>query len=114
MPSVLRRVRIDVERRSRIGLGVEHPGSPVSGRRIAILPTTKLGWWAVGLAGGFFPLVFAAGVVPRAAALGFVCGLAGGIAAVTAIVRDHERAVTVFAGVLPFVVALAFMVAEVL
>lgn len=95
-----------------MGLGVEHPGSPVSGRRIAILPTTKLGWWAVGLAAAFFPLVFATALVPRGAALGFACGLAGGVAGVVAIMRQHERAVTVFAGVAPLVVALAFALAQ--
>lgn len=94
-------------------LGAEHPGSPVTrGPRIAILPTTRLGWWAVGLAAVFFPLVFAAALIPRGAALGFVCGLAGGVAAAIAIFRDHERAVTVFAAVAPFVIGLAFMLAE--
>lgn len=96
-----------------MGVGVEHPGSPdARAPRIAILPTTRLGWWAVGLAAAFFPLVFAAAVVPRGAALGLVCGLAGGVAASIAIVRDHERAVTVFAAVAPFAVGLTFMVAE--
>ena len=98
-----------------MGVRVEHPGSPVKrGPRITVLPTTRLGWWAVGLAAAFFPLVFAAGVVPRGAALGFVCGLAGGVAAAVAIVREHERGLVVFAGVVPFVVAAAFMLAEVL
>lgn len=46
----------------------------------------------LGLAAAFFPLVFAAAVVPRGAALGFVFGLAGGVAALMAIVRDRERA----------------------
>jgi hypothetical protein len=36
----------------------------------------------------FFPLVFAAAVVPIGAALGFVCAPAGGAAALVAIVRD--------------------------
>ena len=45
---------------------VEHPGSPVEHRRrIAVLPTTRRGWWAVGLAAAFFPLVFVGAVVPR-------------------------------------------------
>ena len=81
---------------------------------MAVRPTTKLGWWAVGLAAAFFPLVFAAGVVPRAALLGLVCGLAGGVAAAIATVRDHERGLAVLAGVVPFVIAVAFMLAEVL
>jgi hypothetical protein len=96
-----------------MGVGVEHPDSPdTRGPRIAILPTTRLGWWAGGLGAVFFPLVFAAALVPRAAALGFVCGLAGGVAAAIAIVRDHERAVTVLAAVVPLVIGVAFMLAQ--
>jgi hypothetical protein len=72
-----------------------------------------LGRWAVGLAAAFFPLVSAAAMVPRGAVLGFVCGLTGGIAALVAIARDRERALTVFAALLPLVVALAFVLAEV-
>jgi hypothetical protein len=61
-----------------MGVGLEHPGAPVKHRPpITILPTTKRGWWAAGLAASFFPLVFTAAVVPRGAALGFVCGLPG-------------------------------------
>ena len=61
-----------------MGVGVEQ--SPVKHRpRITVVPATALGWWAVGLAAAFFPLVFAAALVPTAAALGFVCGLAGGV-----------------------------------
>jgi hypothetical protein len=92
---------------------VEHRQSPGRHRPgIAILPTTNLGWWAVGLVAAFFPLVFAAGVFPGAAALGFLCGVAGGMAAITAIVRDHERALTVYAGLVPFLIAIAFAVAQ--
>lgn len=71
-----------------------------------------LGRWAVGLAAVFFPLVFATPVVPRVAALGLVCGLAGGVAALIAVVRDRERAVIVFAALAPLVIALAFGLAE--
>jgi hypothetical protein len=66
----------------------------------------------VGFAAAFFPLVFAAAMVPRGAALGFVCGLAGGVAALLAIIRDRERALTVFAALLPLVVGVAFVLAE--
>jgi hypothetical protein len=90
----------------------EHPRSPVKHRRRTILPTTNLGRWAVGLATAFFPLVFAAAVVPRVAALGFICGLTGGVAALIAIVRDRERAVIVFAALVPLAIAVAFVLAE--
>ena len=98
-----------------MGIRVEHPGSPVEPRpRIIILPTRHLGWWAAGFAAAFFPLVFAAAVVPGAAALGFVCGLAGGAAAVVAIIRDRERAVTVFMALVPLVVGVGFVLVEVI
>ena len=87
----------------------EQPGSPLKhSRRIAVLPATNLGWWAEGLAGAFIPLVFSATVVPRAAALGFVCGFAGGIAALTTIIREREGAVTVYAALIPLVIGVAF------
>ena len=96
-----------------MSVGVQHPGSPVEHRRaITVLPTTNLGWWATGLAAAFLPLVFAAAVAPGGAALGLVCGLAGGFAALKAIVSDRERAVTVFAALMPLVIAVAFVLAE--
>ena len=91
----------------------EHPRSPINhGPRVTILPATSLGRRAVALAAVFFPLLFAASVVPRGAALGFACGLAGGAAALLAIVRDQERAVTVFAALVPVAIAVAFVLAE--
>jgi hypothetical protein len=83
-------------------------------RRAELLPATSLGRWAVALGAAFFPLVFAAPLVPGAAALGLACGLASGVAAVTAIVRRRERAPIVFAALLPTVIALGFGVAEVI
>jgi hypothetical protein len=90
----------------------ERRASPVHHRRMPVLPTTPLGRWAAGLAVTFFPLVFAAALVPRAAAAGFVCGLAGGVTALVAIVRDRERAVTVFAALVPLAIAVGFGLAE--
>ena len=95
-----------------MSVGAEHPRRPVRHLRTRILPTTHPGQWAVGLAAAFFPLVFAAAVVPRAAALGFVCGLAGGAAALLAIIRDRERSVIVFAALAPVVIAVGFVLAE--
>ena len=43
------------------------PGARLDRPRSTILPTSSLGRWAVGLSSGFFPLVFAATVVPRGA-----------------------------------------------
>lgn len=93
----------------------EHPGSPVKRRpRIPILPTTDLGRLAIGLAAAFFPLVFLASVVPRGAALAFACGLAGGVAALAAVIRDRERAATVFAALVPLLIAVGFVLAQVI
>ena len=98
-----------------MGVRSEHPRSPVGRRpRINLLPTTALGRWAVGLAIVFFPLVFAADLVPRGAALGVVCGVAAGVAALLAIVRDRERAVSVFAALVPLAIGVAFVLAEVI
>jgi hypothetical protein len=91
---------------------VDHSGKPVRHLEIPILPTGHLGRWAVGLSAAFLPLVFLAAAVPLAAALGFLCGLSGGAAALVAIVRERERAVLVFAALAPFAVALAFLLAE--
>ena len=92
---------------------VEHQGSPAKHRlRITFLPTTHLGWWAVGLAAAFFPFVFAAAVVPRGAAIGFVCGFGGGVTALMAMIRYRERALTVFVALVPLVIAVAFLLVE--
>ena len=96
-----------------MGAEAQHPRSPVDhGRRMTIWPTTNAGLWAAGLGAAFFPLVFAAALVPRAAALGFACGLAGGIVALVAIVRRRERGVIVFAALLPLVIAVAFALTQ--
>jgi hypothetical protein len=71
-----------------------------------------VGRWAVGLAIGFWAFVLVATVVPRGAAIGFALGLAGALAALLAIVRDRDRAVLVFAALVPLVVAVAFVLAE--
>jgi hypothetical protein len=60
----------------------------------------------------FLALVPAAGVVPRAAAVGLACGVAGGLAALLAVVRDGERALSVLAALVPFAIGVGFVVAE--
>jgi hypothetical protein len=97
-----------MERSDTMSVHVEHR------RRLTILPATHLGWWAVGLAAAFLPLVFAAGVVPLAAAIGLLCALGGGLAALIAIVREHERALTVLLALVPLVIALAFVLVQVI
>jgi hypothetical protein len=106
-------VKLDWKRRDTMSVRAEHHGSPVKHRpRITFLPTTNLGWWGVGLAAAFLPFVFAATVVPRGAAVGFICGLAGGVTALMAITRHQERALTVFVSVGPLVIAVGFLLVE--
>jgi hypothetical protein len=57
-------------------------------------------------------LVLVGVAVPRGGAVAVVFGLAGGVAALTAVVRDHERAGTVFAALLPLAFVVGFLVAE--
>lgn len=82
--------------------------------RVAILPTTRLGWWAVGLALANVVLVLSWTILPGGAALGFLAGLAGGIVALVAIVRHGERALAVFLAIGPLVMVVLFLLAELL
>ena len=86
----------------------EHPGSSAeSPPRIPVLPRTRLGWWALGLATSFCALVLVGTVVPRGGAVAVVSGLAGGVAALVAIARRGERGLTVFAAIVPLVMGSA-------
>ena len=87
------------------------------------LPSTRLGWYSVGLAATFVVLfminaaVFlpAPGVVAwREAFVGIVlllCGIGGGIAAPIALIRRHERSWLVWLALLPGLFVL-FMIGE--
>jgi hypothetical protein len=92
-----------------------HPSPPGRRRRPAIAPTTRLGNWAVGLAAagvalnGTWRLLGPLGGFPALA-----LGVAGGIVALVAVFRRGERAVSVFAAVLPFIGVLLFLLAELL
>jgi hypothetical protein len=96
-----------------MGIGAQHSGAPVEHRpRITFLPTTRLGWWAVGLSAGFWAFAAAATVVPRGAGIAFLLGLAGAVAGLTAIWRDGDRGAILLAAFLPAVIAVAFVLAE--
>ena len=113
MRAYLLGVKLDVQGGTHMGVGVEHPGSPVKhGPRISVVPTTLLGRWAVGLAAAFFVLVVIGIVVPRGGALAVACGLTSGVVALVAIVRERERALTVFAALAPLAFAVGFVIAE--
>ncbi|HSP72111.1 MAG TPA: hypothetical protein VLN26_07080 [Gaiellaceae bacterium] len=83
-------------------------------RAPAILPTTRPGTWAAWLAVGYLVLMPAWSVLPGGAALAFASGLAGGVLALVAILRRGERALTVFAAVLPLAFVVLFVAAELL
>ena len=85
-----------------------------TGHRIAFLPTTRAGRRAVALGAASVVLVLAWTVVPAGAALGFLCGLAGGAFALVAILRRGERAALVFVAVLPLLFVVGFVLAELL
>jgi hypothetical protein len=80
-----------------------------------IRPTTRLGRWAVGLAAANVVLVLGWRLMgPLGAFPGFACGVAGGILALLALLRRGERALTVFAALLPSAFVLVFVLAELL
>ena len=90
---------------------------------VSSLPSTRLGWYSVGLTAAFVILfiintaVFlpAPGVVAwREAFVGIVlllCGIGGGIAALIALIRRHERSALVWLALLPGLLVL-FMIGE--
>jgi hypothetical protein len=93
--------------------GLPH-GLPAHGRRrFAIAPTTRPGTWAVGLAAASIVLEMAWRLMgPLGGFPGLVFGLAGGVVAIVAIVRRGERAITVFAALVPFLNVIVFLLAE--
>jgi heme/copper-type cytochrome/quinol oxidase subunit 3 len=86
-------------------------------------PSTRLGWWSVGLAAAFVMLFVinaavllpAPGVLPwREALVGtalLLCGMGGGITALIALIRRHERSPLVWLALLPSLLVL-FMIGE--
>lgn len=76
-------------------------------------PRTRPGWWASGLAAASVLLVPSWRLMgPAGAAPGLSCALAGGVVALWAIVRSKERAVIVFASLVPFLFAVVLVLAE--
>ena len=75
-------------------------------------PHTKLGRWAVGLAASSFVLQFAWSILPGGAWLSFICGLAGGIVALIALIRQHERSWLVYLCILPMLGVFVFFLGE--
>ena len=95
----------------RVGAASRGSG-PAQKRRVSFLPTTQQGRWAAWL--GLAAVLLVAGwrLLPGAAVLGFACGLAAGPMAFVAIFRHGERAIAVFAALLPSLFVVAFILAE--
>ena len=84
-------------------------------RRFALLPTTRMGTWAVWLAVAHVVLMFSWSLLGRLGGVpGLILGLAAGVVALVAIIRRRERAATVFASVLPLLTVVGFVLAELL
>jgi len=77
-------------------------------------PSMRLGWWAVGLAAMSIVLNLAWSILPGGAILGFICGLVGGVLALIAVIRQHERSWLVFLSILPLFWVLFFILGEIL
>lgn len=77
-----------------------------------VRPATRLGWWAVGLAAASIVLVPAWSILPGGGFPGFICGLAGGVVALIAIFRQHERSWLVILAMLPLLFVIFFLLGE--
>ena len=87
--------------------------------RWVVFPTTPVGWWALRLAGASVALLFAApllnlipGFAPVTYSLALAAALVSGVLAPIAIIRDKERALSVFAAMIPLLFYLVFTVLE--
>jgi hypothetical protein len=92
-------------------LGYRSPAE--QGRRVTFRPSTRLGTWSVGLAVASIVLLAGWSVMGRLGGVpGLVLGLAAGVVALLAVVRRGERALTVFAALVPFLNVVVFLVVE--
>ena len=81
----------------------------------ALMPTTRLGRRAVGLAIASVITMFAwRALGPLGGFPSLVLGVAGGIVALVAILRRGERSVAAFAALLPLAGAVVFVLGELL
>jgi hypothetical protein len=82
-------------------------------KSISLKPGSKLGWWAIGLAVAYFVLM------PMWSFLGslgawpaFLCGFAGGILGLIAVIRQQERSWLVYLACLPLLLVMIFFLGE--
>ena len=96
-------------------------------RRVLSSPKTRLGWWSVGLGAVSMVLlifgydvfeVLAASVPWEGVVITFLgitmllCGLAGGVVGLIALLRRHERSALVWLAMVPGLAALIFLIGE--
>jgi len=107
------------------GLPVSMPpsGQPLR-PRIVGWPSTRLGWWSVGLAGTFVVLMIINATVfmrttawvpellPFYGILMLFCGFAAGLVGLIAVIRRHERSWLVWITLLPGLFVLVFVLGE--
>jgi hypothetical protein len=86
----------------------------VHAHSVSVKPTTGLGRVALVLALGFFVFNLLWRFLPGGASLALLCGIAGGVAGLTAVVRRGERGLLVYATFFPFLAVVGFVLAELL
>jgi hypothetical protein len=102
------------------------PGQPFW-RVIIRWPSTKLGWWSVGLGVTFAELFFINSIIfmplaveepwrqtllPLYGIFMLLCGLAAGIVGLVAVIRRGERSLLVWLAILPGMFVFLFLVGE--
>jgi len=111
---------------SELPVSVPPSGQPLR-RRILRWPSTRLGWWSVGLAATFAvlfiinsALIMSATVVtpssqvvlPSFGIYMLLCGLAAGIIGLIAVIRRHERSWLVWLAILIGLFVLVLVLGE--
>ena len=81
---------------------------------VHVRPTTRLGTWAILVGLGYFVFMPLWVFLPGGAGLAFLCGLTGGALAIVAVARRGERGLLAFAAIVPLVLVVLFVLAELL
>ena len=82
--------------------------------RIHLLPTSRLGWWAVVFSGVAIVWTLVWAIVPFGALFAFAVGSVGGVLALIAVVRDKDKSLCVYVALVPMLFVLWFLLTEVL
>lgn len=85
--------------------------------KVYFFPKTKLGKWAVGFGISYFPLMmlwYPLSFIGLGGYPALLAGLAGGICALFAILKNGERSFLVYSMLVPFLFVFVFLFAELL